>query len=578
MNFEAVLAKAIAKAASLESFSSEKALELIEIPPNSELGDYAFPCFRLSKELQKSPNDIALSLNSEIDLPKAFSRSEAVGPYINFFLERGAFAEAVLPEVLSKRGEYGKSWLGKRKKVMVEYSAPNANKPLHLGHLRNDSIGMAVSNLLEATGHSVVRANLVNDRGVHICKVMLAYGKWGENASPEGKHEKSDHFVGKYYVLFDQKSKEEAGLEIEVQKMLQDWEKGDAKTRALWKKITDWAISGMHETYMEFGSRFDVEFRESEFYDKATPLIEMGLKKGVFEKGEDGAIIANLEKFGLQKKTVLRSDGTSIYLTNDLALTKHKFEEYGLDKAIWVVASEQNLYFGQLFKILELLGFKWAADCKHLSYGMVNLPTGKMKSREGTVVDADNLIAEVKELARNEILEREKDVPEAELEKRSRAIALSAIKFFLLKVEAQKDLLFIPEESVSFDGETGPYLLYSLARAKSILAKARQDGYAKGAKAKSEFGKLTEKSEFELIKKIHAYPNAVQSSLSSLSPHTLCQYLLSLSEAFNSFYHEHKVLEAGEGLREARLGMVEAFAVSLENGLGLLSIECLERM
>lgn len=578
MNFEKDLAASISKALKLKDFGPEKVLALIETPPDPDFGDFAFPCFRLAKEFAKSPADIALDLNSKIELPMEFSRGQVAGAYINFFLKGEVLVEKVLDEVLSLREKYGKSALGKGKRVMVEYSAPNANKPLHLGHLRNDSIGMAISNMFEATGHEIVRANLVNDRGVHICKVMLAYKKWGNGETPQSSGQKPDHFVGKYYVMYEQKAKDNPALESEIQGMLMDWEKGGKETRELWKKMTGWAIEGMHETYKEFGSKFDVEFLESEFYNKAAPMIEGGLKKGFFSKDETGAIIADLEKYGLQKKTVLRSDGTSIYLTNDLSLTKHKFEKYRLDRAIWVVGSEQNLYLSQLFKILELLGYKWAKGCKHLSYGMVNLPSGKMKSREGTVVDADDLIGEVKALASKEILKREKGLSKSELEKRAKAIALAAMKFFLLKVECQKDILYDPKESVSFDGETGPYLLYSLARAKSILRKAGEAKKKAKPKSRPDFSQFREKSELCLARKIYDYQAAVESSLASLSPHTLCQYLLGLASSFNSFYHEHQVLEAHEDLREARLCLVEAFSLVLENGFGLLNIEWLERM
>ncbi len=543
---------------------------LLEKPPKSELGDYAFPCFKLASVFKKSPVEIAKELSSKIKKPASIEKIEAVGPYINFFVKRESLAESIVAEILAQKGAFGKCESSKVKRVMVEYSAPNTNKPLHLGHLRNDSIGMALGNLLKATGHKAIKANLLNDRGIHICKTMLAYKKFGRNKKPD---KKPDHFVGDFYVLFNEKAKKNPGLEGEAKLMLRKWENKDKETRELWNKMNSWVEEGFNETYKAFGSRFDVLFKESDFYDRARPVIEAGKKKGVFRANNDGALMAVLEPFGLPNKTIMRGDGTSIYITSDLALTKHKFEKYKLDNAVWVVGSEQNLYFQQLFKIFELLGFPWAGSCRHLSYGMVYLPQGRMKSREGTVIDADDIIAEVSKLAEKELRKRYKKLESAEIEKRAKAIALAAIKFYMLKTDSSKDLHFKPKESISFEGETGPYLQYTHARAKSIMRKAgKQSG-------KPKLSLLSANEEKKLVSALAGFPKLVQKSAESLEPHLVCHGLLDIASAFNSFYHSLPVLEAESvDLKKARLALVQATAQVVKNGLKLLNIKALEKM
>lgn len=546
-------------------------VSLLEVPPSPEMGDFAFPCFKLAGQMRKKPNEIASQLASKIELPKGIERVEAKGPYLNFFVAKQSIASQAIDAVLKQGKKYGHSSVGKDKKVMVEYSAPNANKPLHLGHLRNNSIGMAVANLFEANGFKVVKANLVNDRGIHICKSMLAYKLFGENKKP-GK-QKPDHFVGNFYVMYNKKVGEQPSLEKQAYDLLQLWEKKDKATIALWKKMTDWVVKGFKETYKQFGSEFDTWFFESELYDKAGPILDPGKKEKVFKEDDEGALVAQLEAAGLPNKTVLRSDKTTIYITNDLALTKKKFEKFKLDKGLWIVGSEQDLYFRQLFKIFELLGFKWAKDCVHLSHGMVYLPSGKLKSREGRVIDADDIIGEMTELAAKEIRKRDEDIAQKELDKRSRAIALAAIKFHMLKIAVQKDLLFNPAESISFEGETGPYIQYSFARAKSILRKA------KNFKRPESFDLLFSREEQLLAKLLLKFPKEVEKSLKQLSPHVVCQFLIELAESFNSFYHKHRVIQAeSKELRNQRLALVEATAQVLKNGLHLLDIEAIEKM
>ncbi len=550
---------------------------MIEIPKQANLGDYALPCYRLSGTMKMAPQEIALELKKKIALPKEISKVEVVGAYLNFFVANEALAKDVIKRILGERQNYGKSGALKGKKIMVEYSGPNTNKTLHLGHLRNQALGMAIANLYLANGAKAIRANIYSDRGAHICKSMLAYEKFGDKKTPRGAQTKPDRFVMDYYILYTKEFEKNPALEKEVQEMLKKWEMGDKKTIALWKKMNGWALQGIKQTYNEFGSKFDAEFYESKFYDKAQPVIELGLKKGIFERDETGAIIARLSAHGLPDKVVMRADGTSIYITNDLALTKHKFEKYKLDEALWVVGNEHSLYFRQLFKIFELLGFPWAKKCRHMSYGLVNLPEGKMKSREGTVVEADDILREMQGLAKAELQRRYPEMKKPELQRRTRAISLAAIKFFMLKVDAARDFLFNPKESISFEGETGPFVQYAHARACSILEKAGKKAEAEIKNANPEA--LQSDIEKRLIALLAFYPSALQNCISNSSLHPLCQYLLELASAFNLFYHEMPVLKAEtKELRAARLALVKAAKTVISNALGVLDIEAIEEM
>ncbi len=569
--FRKKIATAIEKA--VEGKMNQKEIaSLIEVPPSPKMGDFAFPCFNLAILIKKAPDVIAKELSQKAVLPKGVERTDAKGPYLNFFIAKQDIAKDAIEAVLKQKEKYGKGSFCKGQKAMVEYSAPNSNKPMHLGHLRNNSIGMAITNILEANGFKAVKANLINDRGIHICKSMLAYKLFGKGTTPKSAKKKPDHFVGDYYLLFNQKVKQDESLEEQAYRLLQKWEEKDKRTMALWNKMRDWAVQGFKETYREFGSKFDAWFFESEMYDKAKPLIELGKKKDLFKQNDEGALVAKLEAQGLPNKTILRADGTSIYITNDLALTKYKFEKFKLNESLWVVGSEQDLYFRQLFKIFGILGFNWAKNCRHLSHGMVYLPSGKLKSREGKVIDADEIIAEIKGLAAEEIKKRGEKLNAKQLEERSRAIALAAIKFHMLKIAVQKNLLFNPRESISFEGETGPYVQYAYARARSILRKA------KGGRPKS-FDRLSSKEEQRLLKLLASYPKAVKKALLQLSPHIICQCLIETAEAFNTFYHKHPVIKAeSDELRKERLALVQATSQVLKNGLQLLDIEAIEKM
>ena len=573
MDFKEKIAELIAKKTHK---NKEEILAKLEVPP-AGLGDYAYPVFNLAKEQKRNPIEVSRELSSTI-LADFLEKVEQKGPYINFFIAKSDLSSAVLEDIfLEKHLKFDK----KKEKIMVEYSSPNTNKPLHLGHLRNNTLGLAISNLLDVTGHQVIKANLINDRGIHICKSMLAYQKFGKERDPKKEKIKSDHFVGEMYVKFSEEVKKNPKLEEEAQELLKKWERGDKKTITLWKKMNKWTIDGMKQTYGDYGTKFDKEFLESEIFKKGKKdeLIKEGLEKKVFYIAENGAILAKLEDAGLPDKVLLRGDKTSLYATNDLALTEYKFEKFKLNKSMWVIANEQDLYLKQLFKIFEKLGRPWAKNCYHLSYGYVSLTSGRMKSREGTVVEADELLSEVKELAKKEIEKRYKNLNELEINKRAKIIALGAIKFYLLKNDAKKDMVFNPSESISFEGETAPYLQYTYARAKSILRKAKLE---KIKYTHSDFEKLNAEKEKELLVELAKFRNEIERSFDSLSLHPLAHNLLKIAEKFNSFYHDVQILNEenknNKKIINARLSLVEATALILKNGLEVLDIEVMEEM
>lgn len=571
-----MLVESIAKELGL---STGKIDALIEVPKNKEFGDYSLPCFTLAKELNRKATEIASDLVKMLSLPKGFSKAVAVGPYANFYIDQQQIAGLVIKQIIKDGKKYGQNKIGAGKRVMVEYSQPNTNKPLHIGHLRNDSIGLSISRIFGFCGYKVIKANLFNDRGIHICQAILAYKLWGNKETPKSTGLSGDKFVGKYYVMFHQKAKEDPKLNDTAREMLKKWENKDKETIALWKKMRSWVLSGFEKTYKKFGSEFDVYFFESDFYDKVDSIVKEGLEKGVFVKEAGGAIVAKLAP--LPDKVILREDGTSIYISNDLVLTKHKIERYKLDINIFVVASEQREYFRQLFRIFELLGYEWHNRNEHLSYGLVLLPGGKLKSREGKVIDAEDFIEEVKELAKKELLKRYDKMIKKELERRALAIAVSAIKFSMLKIEPNKDIMFEPEKSISFEGNTGPYVQYTYARAKSILRKATQGkkgGTKKTVSSDSAMMLLSDEQEKELIVKLKAFEDIVKKAMEERKPSVICNYLIDLCEAFNTFYHKLPVLNADDKLLVARLALVKATGITISNGLYLLGIPVLEEM
>lgn len=548
------------------NLKKEEISNLIEIPPNPKLGDYAFPCFTLSKKLKQSPNEIAKSLSKKIKPSKEIERIQSIGPYINFVLNPTTLAKSTITQIKKQKEKYGSSNLKER--VIIEYISPNTNKPLHVGHVRNIVLGQAVANLLKFSGNNVKMLNIYNDRGTHICKSMVAYEKFGKNQSPEKTGMKSDHFVGDFYVKFNQKAKEDPSFETEATICLQKWEKGDKKTIELWKKMNSWALKGFKKTYKKFDVKIDKDYYESKIYKEGKKLILEAFKKGLVIEKEEGAIIADLTKQGLGEKVLLRSDGTSIYITQDLYLAILRKKEFNFDKAFYVVANEQDYHFNVLFTLLEILGHKWAKNLHHLSYGMVNLESGKMKSREGNVIDADDLIEEMEGLAIKELESRYSNLSEKEKKSRAKSIAISAIRYYFLKIEKSRDLLFKPKESLSFEGNTGPYLLYTYARAKSILRKSNHKGPL-------NFKSISDK-EKELISQLANFPEIVKQAYNRTAPNLIANYAYQLSQKFNEFYHAEKVIGSKE--EQFKLSLVDSFSQVLKNSLSLLGIKTLEKM
>ncbi len=567
------LAKALSKATS-EDISADA----LEYPELSENGDLAFPCFSLAKKLKSAPPKIAADLAAEVKLPDGFERVETKGPYLNFFFDRAELVEQATSAVLKAGETYGDR-KGDHEKVMVEYISPNNNKPLHLGHVRNGLVGESLSNLYESQGKKVTRALLLNDRGLAIAKAMVAYMKWGNDATPDTLGKKGDHYLGDLYVLYEQEAKKDENLEKQAHEIIRKWEAGNAETRALWKTMSDWCEAGQHETYKRFGFRFDIEYKESEIYKEGKELVELGLKKGVFKKDDTGAVFADLEAYKLPNKIVLRSDGTSLYITQDLYLAKKKFDEEGIDASVYVVGNEQNLHFQQLFKILELLGFEWASKAKHLSYGYVTLPEGRMKSREGTVVDADDLLSALEADAAMEIKQRHATLPDDELVRRAHSVALAAVKFYFLEVDISSDMVYDPKASLSFTGKTGPYLQYMHARIKSVMRKEETESAA-GPSTPAEAGAQDQekKYDFALAFALARFPEAVHRAASQDRPSLVAAHLYETARAIAALYENAPVLTASKEDRKARLKLLEAAAIVLKRGADLLGFSVPEEM
>ena len=541
---------------------------IIETPPDPKLGDFAFPTFSLAKIYKKNPNEIAQDLARKFEINKNITKIEVKGPYLNFFINRKELAKQTLTRILKEKEKYG-SEKKKKIQIMVEFCSPNTNKPLHLGHLRNIFIGQSISRIYEFLGYGVKRTCIVNDRGIHISKSILAYKKFGKGKQPD---KKPDKFVGEFYVKYNQAVKQNLAIEQEAQELLQKWEQGDKQTIKLWKMMNSWVYKGFEQTYKELGVKFDKLYYESQIYKKGKDIIMKGLKYGIFKK-EEGAIVAELEKYNLPNKVLIRADGTSIYMTQDIYLAEKKFADFPIKESIYVVGNEQNMHFKQLFKILELLGYKWAKHCHHLNYGMVYLPEGRMKSREGTVVDADDLIAEVRDLAKREITKRHKNLTKKELEKRAKAIGDGALRFFILKIDPYKDMVYNPEESISFEGETGPYIQYTHARIASILRKHKGK-----TRQKINYSLLSEEIEENLIRQLSLFQDVINQTALHYKPSLLCRYLIELAQLFNEFYHKLPVLKAEDELRNSRIALILATKQVIQMGLSLLEIQAPEQM
>ncbi len=598
----------------------------LEVPPDQKLGDYALPCFPLAKEYKKSPVEIAKELaaklsaelknnkelkqNKELKSLSKLITVQATGPYVNFFVDKSFVAENVIGDILKMKTKYG-SQSSKKQKVMVEFVSPNTNKSLHLGHVRNALLGEAVSRVLEFSGYDVVRTCLNNDRGTGMSEAMLGYMMFHKNETPKIKKMKPDHFVAQCYVDFKKAEQEDEKLKEIVQSNVLDWENNKPEVISLWKKMTSWVYKGYKVTYKKLGVSFDKQYYESAIYKEGKEIVVDGLKKGIFRE-EDGAIVADLEAFHLPKKVLVKSDGTSLYMTQDIYLAFLKEKEFSMDVSLYIVASEQDNHFMQLFKILELLGFKAAKKCFHLSYGMINLPTGRMKSREGNVVDADDMMDEVVNLAKKEITSRHKDLPEKEASSRADAIGLGALKFHILKFDNTTSFVYNPEESLSFEGETGPYCQYAFARICSLLRKADEENlfaqpngrffkndqdnennnkkknksnsdkfnyrFAKTLLKDTDLSLLKTEQEIALLNLIKDFPDVIEHASKSYKPSLVARYALDLAQKFNEFYHSCQILKEDAELRNARILLAIAVKQVLENSLRLLNIDVCDEM
>lgn len=586
---------------STATFAAVKALYNQDLPENQltlqdtrpefegQLTIVVFPIVRFSK---KSPevtaNELGAYLQENVEEITGFN---VIKGFLNLNISQAYWLNLFNTEVL--KPDFG-IIPSSGKKVMVEYSSPNTNKPLHLGHVRNNLLGYSVSELLKANGAEVYKVNLVNDRGIHICKSMLAWQKWSNGETPESSGIKGDHLVGKYYVIFDKEYKKEidalkaegqteeeakknAPLIKEAQSMLLAWENGDPEVKALWSKMNGWVYDGFAVSYKNLGVDFDKYYYESNTYLLGKDTVEEGLAKGVFFKKEDGSVWIDLTEDGLDQKLVLRADGTSVYITQDLGTAEMKYDDFAMDESIYVVGNEQDYHFKVLFLILQKLGKSWATGLHHLSYGMVDLPNGKMKSREGTVVDADDLVKEMIQTAKQktEALGKINDFSEEEKETLYHNIGLGALKYFLLKVEPKKRLLFDPAESIDFQGNTGPFIQYTHARIKSLLNKA---GYVSSATTTTDLA--LSGTELELMMLLAKYPAEIAIAAKGLSPASLANYLYEVAKMFNKFYHEVPpiIKEENAEMRQLRLNLSAVVANVLKAGMRLLGITVPERM
>ena len=560
-----------------------------------------FPFLKISRQ---KPEATAEAIgNWLVENCEHVERFNVVKGFLNLVLAQQSWIK--LLNAISADEHYGERKAGADAPlVMIEYSSPNTNKPLHLGHVRNNLLGWSLAQIMEANGNCVVKTNIVNDRGIHICKSMLAWLKWGNGETPETSGKKGDHLIGDYYVAFDKhyreevkeleakfkaegmtdeeaekKAKDEAPLIKEAHDMLVKWEANDPEVRALWEKMNSWVYAGFDETYKALGVGFDKIYYESQTYLKGKAKVEEGLKKGLFFRKEDNSVWADLSDEGLDQKLLLRSDGTSVYMTQDIGTAEMRFNDYPIDKMIYVVGNEQNYHFQVLSILLDRLGFKWGKELVHFSYGMVELPNGKMKSREGTVVDADDLIAAMIDDARrtSEELGKFADMSDEERAEVSRMVGMGALKYFILKVDARKNMLFNPEESIDFNGNTGPFIQYTYARIRSILRKAEAQGIAV-PEAFSGNVNLSVK-ETELIQKMNEYEAAVRQAGIDYSPSGIANYCYELTKEFNQFYHDFSILGADTDDEKAlRLLIAKNVVKTLKNGMRLLGIEMPERM
>ena len=595
MNIETLISQAAGEAvkALYGMEANEKMLQLQKTRSEFE-GNLTLVVFPFVKAAKKSPEQTAQEIGQYlVDNCSAVEKFNVVKGFLNLSIGEGAWLQ--LLQAMDQDDRFGMKAANEDSPlVMIEYSSPNTNKPLHLGHVRNNLLGWSLAQIMEANGNKVVKTNIVNDRGIHICKSMLAWLKYGNGETPESSGKKGDHLIGDYYVAFDkhyreevkqlvaqgmdeEQAKQEAPLIKEAHEMLVKWEQNDPEVRGLWRKMNEWVYAGFDETYKALGVSFDKIYYESNTYLEGKEKVEEGLQKGFFYRREDGSVWADLTKEGLDEKLLLRSDGTSVYMTQDIGTAKLRFQDYPIDKMIYVVGNEQNYHFQVLSILLDKLGFKWGKDLVHFSYGMVELPNGKMKSREGTVVDADDLIAtmisDARQMSADKVNKLE-GITEEEAQEIARIVGMGALKYFILKVDARKNMLFNPEESIDFNGNTGPFIQYTYARIRSILRKA-------GEVSLTDLAKDTELSdkEISLIQHLQGFQAAVKQAGQDYNPSCIANYCYELVKEYNQFYHDFSVLrEEDEKKRQFRIALSAAVSQVIKNGMGLLGIEVPERM
>lgn len=581
---------------------------VLQVPPKPEMGDLAFPLFAYAKAFSKAPNVLAQELSARINAisedpnaNKPDGEAFALGPYMNVRVNMDSVVSQMYGKIKAGGASYGHSNLLGTKKVMIEFSCPNTNKPLHLGHVRNDCIGQSMSQILKACGADVMKVNLINNRGVHICKSMLAYQKFGNGETPESSGIKGDHLVGNYYVRFAQweaqelkkdtkanmakgmseedakaLAKKENGPDMEAQAMLRKWEQGDPQVMDLWKLMNGWTLAGVAQTYERTGISFDKYYYESDTYKLGKDKVLEGLERGIFQKADDGSIYIDNSDIGLDRKILLRRDGTSIYITQDIGTAINRHEDWPFDSLIYVVASEQNYHFKVLFHVLDKLGYAWAKDLHHLSYGMVFLPEGKMKSREGTVVDADDLIQSLTDMAKEQILEKGREEDLDDVDDTAHKIALGALNYYILQFNPNKDFVFNPKESLSFNGNTGPYLQYMGARISSMLRKYDEAAYHDVAFNPAA---LSLEDEREMLKMLASFPEVVGKACTQYDPSIVCAFLYDLSKKFSHWYHDNQILKADTPeLVKARVSLCEMVLQVMKNAFDLVGIPFLEKM
>ena len=582
----------------------EKMIQLQKTRSDFE-GNLTLVTFPLLKTSHRKPEETAQELGEYLKKNcKAVADFNVVKGFLNLVIAQAAWT-GLLNDINADEKFGEKRVTADSPLVMIEYSSPNTNKPLHLGHVRNNLLGWSLAQIMEANGNKVVKTNIVNDRGIHICKSMLAWLKWGNGITPEKAGKKGDHLIGDFYVLFDkhfkeecrqlqeqyekegmtpdaakEKAEQEAPLIKEAHEMLVKWEQGDPEVRALWEKMNSWVYAGFDETYKALGVSFDKIYYESNTYLVGKKKVEEGLKKGLFFRKADNSVWADLTTEGLDQKILLRKDGTSVYMTQDIGTAEMRFNDFPIDKMIYVVGNEQNYHFQVLSILLDRLGFKWGKDLVHFSYGMVELPNGKMKSREGTVVDADDLVASMienaKKLSEDKVNKLE-GITEEEKNEIARIVGMGALKYFILKVDARKNMLFNPEESIDFNGNTGPFIQYTYARIRSILRKAAAQDILLPASLADD-APLNEK-EIELIQKLNDFGTAVAQAGIDYSPSGIANYCYELTKEFNQFYHDYSILSADtEAEKITRLVLAKNVAKVIRNGMALLGIEVPERM